>query len=213
MDQNAAVHPNRQAQHENSSRALRIARARVWRSTLTILGVLALIGGLILTVLSLVQHQVTTVNNTLTNTAVTKVVTDTGAGPPSTAVISGFLAAGVVLLITAAFFNRITELDFAGVTVKMVTAAATVASKADELSRGPGTPSRSQILKKTAELALGEHASTQQAASIWRQALRGDPTEIDSLSADDVVDRANALVQRAADQLETATPEQSANVT
>jgi len=198
---------------QNAVGALRTARARVWRSTLTILGVLALIGGLVLTILSLVQHQVTTVHNTLQGTAVTQAVTDTGAGPPSTAVISGFLAAGVVLLITAAFFNRITELDFAGVTVKMVAAAATVASKADELSRGPGGPSRSEILKKTAELALGEHASGQQAASIWHRAFRGDPTEIDYLSTDDVVDRANDLVQRAADQLETAPAEQPAHVT
>lgn len=104
-----------------------------------------------------------------------------------------------MLLITAAFFNRVTELDFARVTVKMAAATA-AATKADELSGGD-PEKRSEILKKTADIALSQSGMGQRVPLTLHHVLQSEPTEIDSVNTQDVVDAVNNLVQRAANQL------------
>lgn len=180
--------------------ATSLARARMWRSSLTALGVLALAAGAGMVLITLFLHQSTTVA-TDTHKKNLKVVTTTiGPSAPSTALITGFLAAGVVLLIVAAFFNRITELDFAGMTVKMVAVAAATAAKADDLSKNDKN-TRSRILKKTAELALSEPPPRGRVPLGWRQVVAGEPTEMEYSSTQDALEVANKLVEQAAKEV------------
>ena len=139
----------------------RIARARVWRSALTIVGILALIAGLIFAIIALTKHQVTTETKipSLKDKAgqsISQTITDTGPSAPSTALIAGFFTVGGVLLVTAAFFNRITEIDVAGVTIKMAAAvAARATAKAKEVGKERGLDP-DQILSAAADIALSE---------------------------------------------------------
>jgi hypothetical protein len=186
------------------STATRIARARVWRSSLTVLGVLALAAGGGMVLITLFLHQISSVSTDQISAKVTTVTTITGPGAPSTALITGFLAAGVVLLIVAAFFNRITELDFAGVSVKMVAAvAAATAAKADDLSKND-KDTRSRILKKTVDLALSEPSLSGRVPLGWRQGLAGEPTEMEYISTQGALDTATALVEQAAKEVEAS---------
>jgi hypothetical protein len=149
---------------------------------------------------TLFLHQKTSVTTDTSKAKMTTVTTITGPGAPSTALIAGFLTAGVVLVVVAAFFNRITELDFAGVSVKMVAAvAAATAAKADDLSDNKET--RSRILKKAADLALSESSSGGRAPLGLRTVLAGEPTEMEYISTQDALDAANDLVERAAKEV------------
>src|ERR1700760_2682012 len=91
------------ARRKPSADVQRIARARVWRSALTIVGILALIAGLIFAIIALTKHQVTTETKIpnlkdKAGQSVSVTTTDTGPGAPSTALIAGFFTVGGVLL-------------------------------------------------------------------------------------------------------------------
>jgi hypothetical protein len=155
---------------------------------------------------TLFLHQNTSVRTDKTKAHVTLVTTITGPGAPPAALITGFLAGGVVLLVVAAFFNRITELDFAGVSVKMVAAvAAATAAKADDLSKDDKVK-RSRILKKTADLALSEPSQRGRVPLRWRRTSADEATEMEYISIQDALDKANRLVEQAAKEVEDAPP-------
>jgi hypothetical protein len=84
-----------------------------WRTLLTVFGIAAIVTAGVLEIVSLNYHQVTTVAITGAKPDLT---TSTTVGPsaPPTAVVSAALGAGVVLLLVAAFFTRITKISALG---------------------------------------------------------------------------------------------------
>jgi hypothetical protein len=84
---------------------------RIWRIALTILGAVAIAAGLAVEVAAVNYHQVTQaiVTGTSPDTVTTTV---TGPSAPPTALITGLVAAGVILLMIAAFFPRISKVIF-----------------------------------------------------------------------------------------------------
>jgi hypothetical protein len=114
---------------------------KIWRIVLTILGAIAIVAGLAVEVVAVNYHQVTQaiVTGTSPDTVTTTV---TGPSAPPSALITGLIAAGVILLMIAAFFPRITkvvfpwggELDF-GTSAALTGVIATKTSDAAEAER------------------------------------------------------------------------------
>ena len=84
---------------------------RLWRFALAILGVVALVAGLVIEVVAVNYHQVAqaSVTGTSPDTVTTTV---TGPSAPSSALITGLVGAAVILLIIAAFLPRISKVVF-----------------------------------------------------------------------------------------------------
>ena len=84
-----------------------------WRILLTVFGIAAIAIAGVLEIVSINYHKVTTVAITGSKPDLT---TSTTVGPsaPPTAVVSATLGAGVVLLLVAAFFTRITKISALG---------------------------------------------------------------------------------------------------
>jgi hypothetical protein len=84
---------------------------KLWRIALTILGAVGIVAGLVIEVVAVNYHQVTqaTVTGTSPDTVTTTV---TGPSAPPTVLITGLFWAGVILLMIAAFFPRISKVIF-----------------------------------------------------------------------------------------------------
>jgi hypothetical protein len=84
---------------------------RRWRIALTILGAASIVAGLVIELVALNYHQVTQaiVTGTSPDTVTTTV---TGPSAPPSALITGLVGAGVILLMIAAFFPRISKVVF-----------------------------------------------------------------------------------------------------
>ena len=84
---------------------------KLWRIALTILGAVGIAAGLVIELVAVNYHQVTqaTVTGTSPDTVTTTV---TGPSAPPTALITGLVWAGVILLMIAAFFPRISKVIF-----------------------------------------------------------------------------------------------------
>lgn len=81
-----------------------------WRAILVIVGVLALAAGIVLEVVILEYHSTTNVVKHATYTS-----TINGPSAPPSALVMACLGAGVLLLVTAAFFDRINKIVLAGI--------------------------------------------------------------------------------------------------
>lgn len=114
---------------------------RLWRIALTILGAVGIVAGLAIELVAVNYHQVTqaTVTGASPDTVTTTV---TGPSAPPTGLTTGLVGAGVILLMVAAFFPRISkvvfpwggELDF-GTSAALTGVIATKTSNAAEAER------------------------------------------------------------------------------
>jgi|SRR5580692_5054433 hypothetical protein len=84
---------------------------RLWRIALTVLGAASILAGLAIELVAVNYHQVTqaSVTGTSPDTVTTTV---TGPSAPPSALITGLVGAGVILLMIAAFFPRISKVVF-----------------------------------------------------------------------------------------------------
>jgi hypothetical protein len=84
-----------------------------WRLCLAIVGLVAIVVGVLLQINVLAHHQITKVMVTGKSPDLTT-ITKTGPSGSSSALIGGILAGGAVLLLVAALFTRITKIVLPG---------------------------------------------------------------------------------------------------
>jgi hypothetical protein len=157
---------------------------KVWRIALTILGAIGIVAGLAVELVAVNYHQVTQaiVTGSSPDTVTTTV---TGPSAPPTALITGLVAAGVILLMIAAFFPRITkvvfpwggELDF-GTSAALTGVIATKTSNAAEAER----------LYKGAAAAIASDAPPPTRLAPRQQIAWNMPSRIDEGTLNQIVD-------------------------
>jgi hypothetical protein len=83
-----------------------------WRTSLAIVGGAAVLLSLVMWWIANSYHQVTKVYTVKTGASNSHIVTVTGPPGPSTALITTLLGAGVIMILVAALFTRITKIVF-----------------------------------------------------------------------------------------------------
>src|ERR1035437_4964884 len=127
-----------------------------WQIALTVLGAALVIAGGVLE-FDILHHSSSTVVRRLTgNTAGT--VTTVSAAAPATSLVATCLGAGIVLLLVAAFFSRITKIAIDNVGEIDL---ATVSKLADKSAQAADSvPKAAQILKRAAAAVVAERSRT-----------------------------------------------------
>lgn len=104
-----------------------------WRGALAAVGGVVIVVALVLVVVGFAAHQVTKVEVAGKKPDLTTITT--GHGVTSAALIGTFLAVGVVVLLVAAFFTRVTKIVFPGGTeIDLDTSAAVAGAVAAQIS-------------------------------------------------------------------------------
>ena len=127
-----------------------------WQIALAVLGAALLVAGAVLE-FDILHHNSSTVVRRLTgNTAGT--VTTVSAAAPATSLVATCLGAGIVLLLVAAFFSRITKISIDNVGEIDL---ATVSKLADKSAQAADSvPKAAQILKRAAAAVVAERSRT-----------------------------------------------------
>ena len=126
-----------------------------WQIALTFLGAALVLAGVVLE-FDILHHSSATVVHRLTGkTAGT--VTTVSAAAPATSLVATCLGAGIVLLLVAAFFSRITKISIDNVGEIDL---ATVSKLADKSAQAADSvPKAAQIFKRAATAVVAERSS------------------------------------------------------
>jgi hypothetical protein len=157
---------------------------KLWRIALTILGAVGIVAGLVIEVVAVNYHQVTqaTVTGTSPDTVTTTV---TGPSAPPTALITALVWAGVILLMIAAFFPRISKVVFPwGGELDFGTSAALTGVIATKTS----DPAEAEKLYKGAAAAITAKAPPMRVAATMTAAAWSRQSLIDEGTLNQIVD-------------------------
>jgi hypothetical protein len=134
----------------------RIKNVLPWQITLGVAGGLAIIAGVILELVIAQYHS---------TTAVVKAgnITTTTTGPPAPAsgLVTGCLGAGVLLLLAAAFFSRISKVVVTGIGEIDIDTGAELAAKA--AAKAGGDPDKTKAIYKRAASKITAQAVMERA--------------------------------------------------
>ena len=154
-----------------------------WQVALTVLGAALVIAGGVLE-FDILHHSSSTVVRRLTgSTAGT--VTTVSAAAPATSLVATCLGAGIVLLLVAAFFSRITKIAIDNVGEIDL---ATVSKLADKSAQAADSvPKAAQIFKRAATAVVAERSSGVSRSSA---VLAGSGSPLDDATLQAMVDEA-----------------------
>jgi hypothetical protein len=154
-----------------------------WRKGLAIIGGFAVLISLVMWWIANTYHQVTKVYTVKTGTGNSHTVTVTGPPGPSTALITTLLGAGVIMILVAALFARITkivfpwggEVDLGGTStaLKRVIKARTGDTKRQQVLYKKAAPVAAQ---RVADEMAPLYFSARQSAVLSTQSLLDDDT-------------------------------------